>query len=236
MELQEKDSLLARIAHRRSTLPELAKLQELAMQRRDVDGRRVELQTALDDLERERRKADLEVEQVRARQARDEERLGSGMISDPKSLEALQHELGALQRRIASLEDAELEVMEDIEATESELAAMADALADIDAQIAQAESTRDAALVDLDAELATTTAQRATLVGGIPTELLALYEKLRAQYAGLGAAPMIARRCEACRLQLNDADLRELAGLAEDEVARCPECSRILVLGAGSGL
>ena len=53
---------------------------------------------------------------------------------------------------------------------------------------------------------------------------------------GVGCFVDSCRRCEACRLQLNDADLRELAGLAEDEVARCPECSRILVLGAGSGL
>lgn len=236
LELQEKDSLLARLAHRRDTLPERSQLRELAERRHAVDGRRVELQTSVDDLERERRKADAEVEQVRARRARDEERLGSGLISDPKALEGLQHEVGALDRRIATLEDAELEVMEQLESAEGELAAVTDELAGIQARIEEAEKSRDAALADIDADIATTTAQRATLVGGVPADLLALYEKVRAQYAGLGAAPLVARRCEGCRLQLNDADLRELAGLDAEEVARCPECSRILVRGPESGL
>lgn len=236
LQLQEQDSLLARLAHRRSTLPELARLAESAVQRTDSDGRRIELQTALDDLERERRKADAEVEQVRARKARDVERLGSGMISDPKALGGLQHELGALDRRIASLEDAELEVMEQMESIEAELAEVVAALVMIDADIAEATTTRDVAVVDIDADIATATAQRASLVDGLPDALLALYDKIRAQYAGLGAVALVAGRCEGCRLQLNGADLRELAGAPTDEVARCPECNRILVRGPGSGL
>lgn len=234
--MQEQDSLLARLTHQRNTLPELARLAELGVQRTDSDGRRIELQTMVDDLERERRRADAEVEQVRARKARDEERLGSGMISDPKALAGLQHELGALDRRIASLEDAELEVMEQLEYIEGELAEVAAALGVIDADIAAATTTRDAALVEIDADIAAATAQRATLVDAVPETLLALYDKIRAQYAGLGAAALVAGCCEGCRLQLNGADLRELAGLADDEVARCPECSRILVRGPGSGL
>jgi predicted nucleic acid-binding Zn-ribbon protein len=59
---------------------------------------------------------------------------------------------------------------------------------------------------------------------------------VRGQHSGLGAAALRARRCEGCRLEINGADLRELAGKADDEVLRCPECSRILVRTAESGL
>ncbi len=59
---------------------------------------------------------------------------------------------------------------------------------------------------------------------------------MRAQYGGLGAAALRAKKCEGCRLEINGADLRELAALPEDEVLRCPECSRILVRTPESGL
>ncbi len=70
----------------------------------------------------------------------------------------------------------------------------------------------------------------------VPKDLLALYDQVRAQYGGLGAAALRARRCEGCRLELFGADLRELAARPEDDVLRCPECSRILVRTAESGL
>jgi predicted nucleic acid-binding Zn-ribbon protein len=70
----------------------------------------------------------------------------------------------------------------------------------------------------------------------VPAELLALYDKVRAQYGGLAAAELRARRCEGCRLEINGADLREIAAMPDDEVLRCPECSRILVRTTESGL
>ena len=52
---------------------------------------------------------------------------------------------------------------------------------------------------------------RAGAVDGMPGDLLKLYERVRAQHDGVGAARCVQRRCEACRLELNAADLRELA-------------------------
>ena len=69
-----------------------------------------------------------------------------------------------------------------------------------------------------------------------PTDLLALYEKLRARTGGVGAAALRQRRCEGCRLELNSAELRPAARAAADEVLRCEECGRILVRTAESGL
>ncbi|TNC46168.1 C4-type zinc ribbon domain-containing protein, partial [Mumia zhuanghuii] len=43
-------------------------------------------------------------------------------------------------------------------------------------------------------------------------------------------------RCEGCRLEINGADLREIATKPSDEVLRCPECNRILVRTHEAGL
>ena len=202
---------------------------------KEIDGQRIEADTKVSDLTREQKKADAEVEQVRARRTRDEERLNSGAVSNPKDLSSLQHELVALERRISTLEDAELEVMEALEEAQSVLSARQAEVDRIKDERERKIAVRDTAIEVIDQQFADAEAQRESTAVGVPADLMALYDKLRGQY-GVGAAALRARRCEGCRLEINGADLRELAAAPEDEVLRCPECSRILVRTAESGL
>lgn len=172
---------------------------------------------------------------MKARKQRDEERLNSGAVGNPKDLENIQHELVALERRIGVLEDAELEIMEQLETAEGELSVVVEQLATIDAGIAEAEAERDREVAVLDQQAAAALSDRKDMVVLVPDDLLALYEKIRAQY-GSGAAVLRARRCEGCRLELNGSDIREIAATPEDTVVRCPECGRILVRTDESGL
>jgi predicted nucleic acid-binding Zn-ribbon protein len=65
---------------------------------------------------------------------------------------------------------------------------------------------------------------------------MAVYEKLRAQKGGVGAAALRRRECGGCRLTLNASDLGIIAKQPSDEVIRCEECNRILVRTGESGL
>ncbi len=236
LDLQAQDSVLAQLQHRKNSLPEHAQIEDLQAKANELDGARIEADTEVSDLSRAQKKADAEVEQVKTRRSRDEERLNSGAISNPKDLESLQHELVALERRISTLEDDELEVMEKLEEAQIKLTALQGDLNAVNEDLTQAIAARDAAIVVLDEQAAAAQADRAQAAQGVPDELIALYDKVRAQYGGLGAAALRARRCEGCRLELNGADLREIAAAPEDEVLRCPECGRILVRTAESGL
>lgn len=236
LDVQQIDASIVQLERRRGALPENATLEEYASRRTELDDRRVEQETAVSDLGRAQRKADGEVEQVKARRTRDQQRLESGALSNPKDLENLQHELQALDRRISTLEDEELEVMEQLETAQNELDGITTELSGLDASIAETRSARDAAVAELDREAGELDTERAATVSGVPDDLLTLYGKLRAQYGGVGAAALRQRRCEGCRLELNAADLREIAAEPEDVVLRCPECGRILVRTAESGL
>jgi uncharacterized protein len=236
LDLQAKDSALAQLSHRRTSLPEHARIAELQTRVEELDGQRIEADTEVGDLTRAQSKADAEVENVKARRVRDEERLGSGAITNPKDLESLQHELGALERRISTLEDEELEVMERLEEAQKRQSVVTADLDAIKTELEQVTAARDSAVETIDAEIKTVTAEREDVVAQVPEDLLALYDKVRAQYGGLAAAALRARRCEGCRLEINGADLREIAAKPDDEVLRCPECSRILVRTAESGL
>ena len=234
--MQELDSRLDTLRHQAKNPPQGAELRELAATRADVDGRARDLQVRVEDLTRAQRKADADVEQVKARRVRDQQRLDGGTVTNPKDLERLQHELVSLDRRIGDLEDAELEVMEQLEDVQRELSVLRGRLTAIDERVAVLTEARDERLAALREEAAGVVRDRAAAVAGMPTDLLALYDRLREQKGGVGAALLRARRCEGCSLELNSGDLAVIAKQSSDEVVRCEECGRILVRTGESGI
>jgi uncharacterized protein len=161
--------------------------------------------------------------------------MDAGLITNPKDLERMTHELGSLDRRISDLEDVELEVMEKLEEAQAELERLTAELADTEQQLGTAVEARDQRAAEINEELGSVGAERSTAAEGLPDDLVALYERIRAS-KGVGAAPLRARQCGGCRLTLNAADLGVIAKAPSDEVIRCEECSRILVRTSESGL
>ncbi|HEX3898236.1 MAG TPA: C4-type zinc ribbon domain-containing protein, partial [Mycobacteriales bacterium] len=196
----------------------------------------VRAETEDSDLGREQAKVDVDVEQVRARMTRDQQRLDSGQVGSPKELENLQSEIESLHRRQTELEDAELEVMEQRETVQNRLKELRDEVAALDTGLTDVTSRRDATLAEIAAETEKTSAQRAELAATLPGELLTLYTKLRESSGGVGAAALRRGRCEGCHLQLNTTDLNRVRDADPEEVVRCEECRRILVRTADSGL
>jgi predicted nucleic acid-binding Zn-ribbon protein len=234
--VQELDSRADLLRHQRASLPEIVRITELETGRGDVDDRLRDARIVVDDLTVEQKKADADVEQVKVRRTRDRDRMDQGLISNPKDLERMQHELESLERRISSLEDTELEIMEQLEEAQATVNTLTAQLGETDDQIAELAVVRDGRWVEIDASLVETEAARAAAVEGLPADLLALYERLRAQKGGVGAAALRARQCGGCQLTIDPAELGVIRAAAADEVVRCEECQRILVRTAESGL
>jgi predicted nucleic acid-binding Zn-ribbon protein len=188
------------------------------------------------DASREQAKAEADVEQVRSRIDRDRQRLDGGMISSPKELENLQSEIQSLQRRQSDLEEIVLEVMERRETTQASLQSATTERASIESELATVVAARDAGLAELDEQAGKAGARRNEVADAIPGDLVELYDKLRAQHGGVGAAALRQQRCQGCNLTLNTVDLNAIRAAPEDEVLRCEECRRILVRTPESGL
>lgn len=236
LSVQELDARADQLRHQRGSLPEIARIAELETGRGDVDDRLRDGRIVVDDLTVEQRKADADVEQVKARRERDRSRMDQGLITNPKDLQRMQHELESLERRIGTLEDAELEIMERLEDAQRTVDTLTSQLAETDSQIAELATTRDARWVEIDAALAEATAARTSAVDGLPEDLVALYERLRSQKGGIGAAALRARQCGGCQLTIDAAELGVIRAAAADQVVRCEECQRILVRTPESGL
>jgi hypothetical protein len=234
--VQELDSRADQLRHQRANLPELAEIAALEKTRTDLDNRARDLRITVDDLTVEQKKVDTDVEAVKARRVRDRDRIDQGLITNPKDLERMQHEMESLERRISSLEDDELEIMARIEDSQISLDGLTTELADVDRRLAELATTRDERLAAIEAELAQVAGQRGPAVDGLPEDLLALYDKLRAQKGGVGAAELRQRRCTGCQLGIDNAELAVIKASPSDQVIRCEECQRILVRTSESGL
>ncbi len=209
LDIAEQDARLAQLTHRRRTLPEIAEIERLSELRATVSDRIIGAETEAGDVAREVAKAETDVEQVRARSGRDQDRLDSGAITSAKELESLQHEIGSLAKRQADLEDIELEILERQEEANRVLAELRQESTDLDVQLAQATHTRDEAFAEMDKDAGFVIEGRASLAGSVSAELLALYEKIRAKQ-GVGAAALHRGQCGACRMQINSTEMGEI--------------------------
>jgi predicted nucleic acid-binding Zn-ribbon protein len=236
LDLQALDSEADQLRHQRSHLPEDAEIRELTALRATVAGHLRDQQIAVDDLTEAQAKADADVEQVKARRRRDQDRMDQGLITNPKDLERMQHELETLERRIGVLEDEELDVMERLEEAQTGLSALQRELTDIDERLSALTAARDEQRAAIDATLERLTGERAPAAAAVPDDLLALYERLRTSKGGVGAAELRARQCGGCRLSLDNAELAKIKAATSDTVVRCEECQRILVRTSESGL
>ncbi len=235
LDVQALDTRLRQLAHRRRTLPEHQQLAEVEAERGRLRDRLVQVRTTVSDVQRELRKSEADVEQVRTRAARDRSRLEQGTGS-AKDLQGLQHELESLARRQSDLEDVELEVMERLEQAQTEQAGLEAELAAAEERAAALTASRDAATAEVDAEVATVTTQRDDVAGGLDPALVTLYDRTRERTQGIGAAMLRHKRCEGCRMELTPVEIARIKALPDDEVVRCEECGAILVRTTESGL
>ncbi|MCX4732379.1 zinc ribbon domain-containing protein [Streptomyces sp. NBC_01363] len=236
LDVQALDVRLSQLAHRRKSLPEHAEIESLTSDLAQLRDLLVASQTEESDTAREQTKAEQDVDQVRQRATRDQQRLDSGAVTSPKDLESLQREIASLAKRQGDLEDVVLEVMERRESAQERVTELSDRVSAVQAKTDDATARRDAATRELDEEAATVTKERELVAGSVPADLLKLYDKLRVQQGGVGAARLYQRRCEGCRLELNITEVNDVKAASPDTVLRCENCRRILVRTAESGL
>ncbi|MCZ2857229.1 zinc ribbon domain-containing protein [Blastococcus sp. VKM Ac-2987] len=235
LELAAEDVALTQLAHRKRTLPEAAAVEAAAEAERALADDVVRAETEARDLQREVKRLEDDVDTVRQRATRDQQRLDAGGVG-AKEAASLQQELESLARRQSTLEDQELELMERLETAESTLRTAQAGRDEARAARERAEQLRDDAIADIADGTSRHEAARAAVAGAISAPLLTLYDRVRTQTGTTGAAMLRARQCQGCRIELNGRELAAVRTADPHEVVRCENCGRILVRTAESGL
>ncbi len=126
--------------------------------------------------------------------------------------------------------------MERRESAQERAAELTERVGSVQGKIDDAIARRDTALENFDGESAGVTKEREVIAATVPADLLKLYEKLREQQGGVGAAKLYQRTCQGCRQELAITELAEIRKAPSDAVLRCENCRRILVRTSESGL
>jgi predicted nucleic acid-binding Zn-ribbon protein len=227
LELQGIDSSIDRLTNRTAQLEAGEELRQARAVMEDAESRLGEVRLGLDALAREQGRLEHEVDSITQKAAAEEKRLYDGSVANAKELEALQHEIANLKERRSRTEDVMLEQMERREDLDARTA-------EADAEVAQARAKVEAIggdavheLERIDADLVAKREEREALVAEIDEELLELYEDLRGQKKGVGAAALVDGICQACHEQLSAMELDKLKHT--DGVKRCEYCRRIVI-------
>jgi hypothetical protein len=227
--LQTHDSTADRLRHRRVTLPERAELETRRAAQTELELQRVGVTEQRDAELREEKRLDDEVRSLEAKAKAEDARMYSGTVSSPRELQAMQADIDQLRRHAAEREDEELEVMMRREALDAEVAEVEAAQATLLAEVATLVAAIEVQEREIDAELAVEDAARAALVPNIPESTLRLYEQIRANNRGVGAARLVGMNCQACHLALPATEVDRIRHLPADVLARCEHCGAILI-------
>jgi predicted nucleic acid-binding Zn-ribbon protein len=167
----------------------------------------------------------LEIASVADKAKRSEERLYSGSVKVPKELNDLQHEVEALGRRRAALEDEALKVMmavDERQTTSGQAAAEVKRLAgEFNAAVATLKVEQQNLGVHLS-KLIEKRGRQATLA---QPALLKSYDQLIQEKRGLAVAGLRGSKCQGCQMTISGATIR---AATEGKLVRCDSCGRIL--------
>lgn len=229
LEVQEHDTAVDRLRHRRAHLPEREQLAAVEERVAEVGAAISELQGRRDAVLARQAALEAGIAAAGRRITEIEGRLYSGQVTATRDIMAMTGEVESLKARRSSLEDELLAAMEEDEplaagvaALEAEQAALASAAAEVRAVIGEAEQV-------IDAEIAAQAEARAAEADGLPEALLAAYEKLRARLGGVGAARLVGASCGGCHLTLPVQEVARIKREPPDALVLCEQCGRILV-------
>lgn len=230
-------------------LPELIRLQQLLVEATKLDTRIRQLQTGEsaeairvvlleqsakasqmladhEEVERDVRRAEADLELVENRISKDKQRLA--VSSDSKVITGIQHELESLAKRQGELEEAQLILMESIDQSNLEQEAIQLERMRLQAELSAATESAALDIANLSTELSTVNGEMAEIRKAVSAELVELFDKIRVR--GTAVGKLKDSTCGACNMNLTSTAVGQLSAVPNDELARCPECSAILVI------
>jgi len=229
MLVQERDTMLDQLRHRRDALPERAALAEIGRSRSQLDRSMGELQAQVDELAGRQRRLEEQIAATAKRRHEIEQRMRSGAISASRDLQAMDHEVVQLAERQSQLEEEELILLEEQDPLDARLDEDRAAVTSLALEADRLMSAIAEAETEIDAAIAGEVEVRQQLASGLPPELAERYEFLRSHLGGVGAARLVGDRCDGCHLTLPSVEVERIRRLPPDEFATCPQCDRILV-------
>jgi uncharacterized protein len=228
LELQLLDNEIMQANTKLKSLPEIEQLLHIEKRVTAANDELSVVKSESNQIALELRRGEVDVETVTDRIKKDEARLSSGNAT-PKELEQLQHEVESLKKRQEALEEIELEIMIRNDAVIARKNTLTTDLTSLQTLKDEISGRLQSATDEINKVIAEKNTARTLVANKIEKALLDLYEKIRGNGGGVGAAALVGNKCNGCNLAINAVEMERIKSLAKDELLRCEECRRILV-------
>lgn len=159
--------------------------------------------------------------------SREEARLYSGKISNPKELKGIEDEVKALKSHRDTDETELLEIIEAVDELQAEQTKLTEQLQAARAEADQAQTDYERVSGDIERQLRQDGSRREDILTTVTPDELKLYDRLRHEKQGLAVARLDGSTCDGCHMQLPAQELDRI--VTEENIWRCPHCRRILV-------
>lgn len=228
LDLQELDTKIARLRFRLKKMPQLAQLAELSEKDRKLDDKNTQLSALKTDKQREITNLENDLAGIQNRLQTQQQRLDAG-AGTPKELVSLQEEIQQMGKRISDLEEQMLAVMgklEQLADTEQQITQLKQEHAQ---EISRLHDEVGAENSQITAQLQQLESEREQKADPLDTQLLSLYEQVRAQTGGVGAVKVVDGRPVGYDLVFSVAEIAHLRAAKPEEVITSEDEGYLLI-------
>lgn len=227
-DMQALDTHIFELQREIEQLSEKHHLGELAEALSSVRAEEAGDEKSLEEIEHKQHKLDGELDLLVTKMKKEEEKLFSGTIMNPKELAAIQAEIFSLRRKRDEMETEDLVEMEEIDRLTGEVASARERTSQIASDERVAKEAHDSELVDKQAEIAALELRRDNLKRKLDDDIVADYEKMLKDKAGLAVVPIVqGRTCGGCHIDFSRTQIDQFQH--NEGIFRCEYCRRILV-------
>ena len=185
-----------------------------------------ETESSLERLRLQLRDLELEIASLNSKLRKNQDRLYSGRVRNPKELGNLQEEANALRRRQSELEDDQLELMILIEEDEAELAERQARSRQIETMWFSEQAALTSEREALESRLAELEELRGEQRARIGPGDLALYDNLRSRLNGMAVTLLKRGICQTCGVDVPTGVARSVE--RGEGLQYCPTCGRLM--------
>ena len=188
--------------------------------------RRLEAGQKLEEIGKQQKAAEWEIEDISGKLAKVQQDLYGGRTQNPKELSALQHEAEGFKNKRDRLEEKALEIMEQVDAAIIVQSRLDKELSAVEAEWKNQQQQLAVEIEQLQDSLIGLEQQKKQAAAAIDTETMECYKRLRRQ-KGLAVARVEQGTCRGCRISLSTAELQRAKG---SRLVMCSSCGRILFI------
>ncbi len=222
IQLQGLDLRIQTLTRQRSDFPR--QIESLELEIKDAEKKFQDSQALMEQLRKERRSLEGEVDALRVKLSKYKDQLMS--VKTNKEYTAVLNEIDTCNKEIVSREDEVLDIMEKMDEHEKAVHGGQEALVARREAVRKQQAELRKQLEAVDAQLGNLQADRNRLQETISTSLLNLYSRIAGARKGVAMAEARDLSCQVCHVRLRPQMFNEVK--KNDQIITCESCNRIL--------